>query len=1768
MTFQKVKTFLVVFLFFCLLANPQSVFSLYAPGSFNSWALNATSEMNTAGMPSGFERITVSVSDSDEFKIVTNTWGTDWGYGSTISSWDNVYSFYASGANTVVGGFSGSGYLTMVSPSEPNVGGNQNFGLMKTSSVPVSISSMALGDVHENLPVSVSFTLSGSKCAEEDVWVRYTTDSWGTSGWVSASGSGTSYSADIPAQSSGTTVIFYGMTSTATEANLSVYPDLLCLSFCNSSGGTNFSYTVLDEIPHTIAIDGVNDFFTWETLKTTTAGYTNYLSWDDDFLYLGYFGADVDASDRVLMFYFSTNEGSGLCYGEMLNTQAPVLPFKADFAIRFNSDYSWDSAVSSNDAWVWSEDPFDIQSVSDLFRSGDYMEMRIAKTNFGSSDFLDYYAQMVNTTSMSEETYGAVPSDALSDGYDSNPSNYLSFGSDIWNSRISPSDSAYESNDNVLPSVTLVTPMDGAEVDDLQLVDVNVDFTDNIGAYKAEIYTNATLYCTIFFDSVTESLYTNVTVSGPMASTIDFYALVYDTKNVFSSQTNQISFAVNEPPPAPALTYPTDADGHFPFLKPRFFWTIAEDTEGDAISNFQIIVSENSDLSSPEFSYSFFSLETNFLTPFTNYLNNSTTYYWSVRANDGNQWGEWSETNDFTIDPEYIVLDASLSEWPEADFSGDNSDLVTNGAWRWRDAESDTWLRTLSPSDHLDLQEFAVTADENALFFMFKVPDLSVDSPRTSLSVAIDTNLGASSSGSTGNAESDSFVSSDAAFEFEIIANVDGTGYYSVSGSETNFHECGENWITHTTAPGFGEIAVPWFEMGIDTIPERLRMTVSIGRVLDGLGVYEIEDISGVDFVDAVSTNGDTSNEFSDETNNCYFEVDFDDDGQVLAHHFEITAPESAFAGVPFAVVVTAEAFFGGAASDYDRTLSATLLSNGNARILSSTPWVNGISTNYVVLNTSGTNAFRMEDAEFPRIFGQSAAIFVMRPDLHLNEWCIDSANGQWFELFNRGDENVYLTNWALHDEDSSFPLLRIEEDIVLPSSNFIVIQNGSGSDDLDFSDGRGLLYESFSDLSASDQISLYCTADFQSRYTLMDFVAYGADAGSEDDLAVDAEIWTDGDFIDTSGLAAENSLILLGDGDDNDLSSDWSLDHSPTPRFSNLLLVISNLSAVSHDGGIYPGSSLFAFELTIPDPENDTATDGDAISNLSISLSGNLDDSDISSATLWNANGASKLNLGNANAGENPNLLMGEGSYAAGVLTFTGLSNSTIVHDASGGEMTIFLALTLSESAVIGHSVNPFLASNSVVMASSYPDSIGPADGQLSNSADLFVYEGGFTINEFSDAKWVGAGSHAYQFVELYNFEDNALVASNWSVSTSGAEDEIGFYRGSSIASGEIALLIPGGASTATWESFYSENNDSPLLTNDDFAFGGNGLLNADRPLILREAEHILKVLDYTNSITASGDTVEKIAPLSSEDSTNYEASSFTNGTPGYFNGFLAVEMNLIDVTTTPLDIFTTNNLVLDFEIPASGAAQTLSMLTIKNNGSAIDSDAKLSLFSDGASIGFDGDENDWGDFTYSGSGSWTWSGSENVPATGSRLFITATIPSSVTDGRTLRLSVNQLLPEFMSHYDGSFTNGCLLSGFHDGPVDSELSNQTELICGIADLQILKSVESVELSGYDLAMPGSLLTFEMNLSNHGHGNGTNVVIYDRIPENTVYMTNHFVGVSGWEVQFAHVLDPDQSYDSADYDSVENNVFWIRFRKKSVAPDDDGLSFFVGVMIE
>ena len=176
---------------------------------------------------------------------------------------------------------------------------------MELSAEPIDITDIDFDSSDEENFV-VTITLSGSKSTEEKVYIRYTTDGFATSKHVLATGSGTSYTAEIPLSSS---IEFYGLTTTvdlgADNTTFGGDYDMVSIKIKNDSGPNYFLYNASTSISNSAG---------WRMLSSpVSTTYANLLGpvWTQGFSD----GADVTNGTANVM----THSSSGFAPPTHLN---------------------------------------------------------------------------------------------------------------------------------------------------------------------------------------------------------------------------------------------------------------------------------------------------------------------------------------------------------------------------------------------------------------------------------------------------------------------------------------------------------------------------------------------------------------------------------------------------------------------------------------------------------------------------------------------------------------------------------------------------------------------------------------------------------------------------------------------------------------------------------------------------------------------------------------------------------------------------------------------------------------------------------------------------------------------------------------------------------------------------------------------------------------------------------------------------------------------------------------------------------------------------------------------------------------------------------------------------------------------------------------------------------------------------------------------------------------------------------------------------------
>lgn len=177
---------------------------------------------------------------------------------------------------------------------------------------------------------------------------------------------------------------------------------------------------------HTIVIDGNNDFQSDETFSTSSSGYTAYVTWDADNIYLGYSGNDIgngQSNTKWIIFYFDTDAhldptyGNGTLNAIGFNTQNWNLPFRADYMIQIRTDGGY-SALKRYNGTGWIDvSPNNMQIFDN--NSANFIELKIPKASLNNPTKIYLLGYFLNEQIGGEWTYASLPDNSLrgGDGY-------------------------------------------------------------------------------------------------------------------------------------------------------------------------------------------------------------------------------------------------------------------------------------------------------------------------------------------------------------------------------------------------------------------------------------------------------------------------------------------------------------------------------------------------------------------------------------------------------------------------------------------------------------------------------------------------------------------------------------------------------------------------------------------------------------------------------------------------------------------------------------------------------------------------------------------------------------------------------------------------------------------------------------------------------------------------------------------------------------------------------------------------------------------------------------------------------------------------------------------------------------------------------------------------------------------------------------------------------------------------------------------------------
>ncbi|MCK4950113.1 MAG: hypothetical protein KAS60_08510, partial [Thermoplasmata archaeon] len=315
--------------------------------------------------------------------------------------------------------------------------------------------------------------------------------------------------------------------------------------------------------------------------------------------------------------------------------------------------------------------------------------------------------------------------------------------------------------------------------------------------------------------------------------------------------------------------------------------------------------------------------------------------------------------------------------------------------------------------------------------------------------------------------------------------------------------------------------------------------------------------------------------------------------------------------------------------------------------------------------------------------------LFYKRPRLVINE-ASPKTTEEWVELYNGGDA-IDINGIVISDQDG-FTWKR-SSSLVVPNDVYIILMNGTGTDDTDFSDGNGTLYIGTTEFADSgDDVLL----KFGGNDMGLDFVKWGA-GGDVQDCPSDPA--SENSWSGT--LPAPSGTDTIGrdkDSSDTNTAGDWDKNGGPDVNLPTKGHVNYEATLTVHGGdqapsSVYQGQTLVVMlNLTL------SADYGwIEVTELDVRKTGTSStESDISAATLWDdVDGDGEYDSGT-------DTYIETGIYSGGNYTFSSLS----VHVQNGNPKHLLIIYNISASANTGVTVGAQIDGESNVTVTS-PDSV-----------------------------------------------------------------------------------------------------------------------------------------------------------------------------------------------------------------------------------------------------------------------------------------------------------------------------------------------------------------------------------------------------------------------------------------------------------------------------
>lgn len=166
----------------------------------------------------------------------------------------------------------------------------------------------------------------------------------------------------------------------------------------------------------------------------------------------------------------------------------------------------------------------------------------------------------------------------------------------------------------------------------------------------------------------------------------------------------------------------------------------------------------------------------------------------------------------------------------------------------------------------------------------------------------------------------------------------------------------------------------------------------------------------------------------------------------------------------------------------------------------------------------------------------------------------------EWVELHNLEDEEIDLAGWMLTDNDGN--AFNLSGSGVIPAGGYLTCHFGQYGENSSSDVYCPIIHENLTltmMLENNDDLSL-----INPNGSIIDYVAWGGDVGLDDDAAVAAGQWLEGDYVDTIAIQENQTIGRDMHSTDTNSSIDWTNEYGqaepygihavlPTPGEQNI---------------------------------------------------------------------------------------------------------------------------------------------------------------------------------------------------------------------------------------------------------------------------------------------------------------------------------------------------------------------------------------------------------------------------------------------------------------------------------------------------------------------------------------------------------------------------------------------------------------------------------------